>query len=65
MHHEALEARLGPNGEVDLQLALDLFASVYDVDMQMPTTILPRVTHGHMAVRVVLGHWDELTTAQR
>jgi len=65
VHHAALDARLGPNGEIDLQLALDLFASVYGVDMQTPTTILPGVAHGHMAVGAILGHWNELTAAQR
>jgi hypothetical protein len=65
LHEAALDARRGPNGEIDLQLALDLFASAFGVDMGVPTTTLPGEAHGAQVVDAILSHWSSLSERQR
>jgi hypothetical protein len=65
LHDAALDARRGANGEIDLQLALDLFASAFGVDMGVPTTTLPGEAHGAQVVDAMLSHWSELSERQR
>lgn len=64
---ETLTDRLGPDGEVPLDVALDAFATlVGPVDGGEVVGVPgPEMTSGTPAVRWVLGHWDQLTAAQR
>jgi hypothetical protein len=65
LNREALDARRGPNGEIDLQLALDMLASAFGVDMGVPTTTLPGEAHGNQVVAAIMTHWGALTSRQR
>lgn len=65
LHQAAVNERRGPNGEIDLQLALDLFASTFKVELEVPTTDLPGEAHGTHVVNTILKHWGELTLQQR
>ncbi|MDO8391332.1 MAG: hypothetical protein Q7V57_12680 [Actinomycetota bacterium] len=63
---DALSSRLEPDGMIDKQLALDLYASVYGHATELGATPLAGAnTEGTQALSAVLGHWDELTTAQQ
>lgn len=60
----ALAERLGPSGELDLALALDVFEAAFGVDVGGETDF-PDLDEGTLAVAAVSEHWDELTQDQR
>ncbi len=64
---ETLTDRLGPDGEVPLDVALDAFATLIGpVDGGEIVGIRgPEVMSGTPAIRWVLGYWDQLTATQR
>ncbi len=63
----AFSERVGPNGEIDLALALDLFATAFGPLPGTDPNPLPTegLTSGTLAVRAVRAHDAELTEAQR
>jgi hypothetical protein len=62
---EALDAREGPNGEIDKQLALDMFAAAYGSAAELGATPLPGAVEPSTALRLVLQAWDQLTPEQQ
>jgi len=64
---DAFEARVGPNGEVPLALALAAFTTAIGPLPGVSVKPLPNVGvfDGTLAVNALLAHWGELTEAQR
>ena len=62
---DALDQRLGPNGEIDKQLAIDMFATVYGGVAELRATVLPGAVEPSTALRVIYQTWDQLTPEER
>jgi hypothetical protein len=62
---DALDERLGPNGEIDKQLALDMFAAVYGGDDELGATPLSGAVEATTALMLTMEVWDQLTPDQQ